>query len=310
MTRLLSLLPEGAADRAVAKATQALPLPVLDALGGSLGRYAGNRTRLPRRQDMQKVLPHLLPEKSTSEIEKLIDRNWSFIGQSLLRIGNLPRVVQKETIKASGLDRLEERKLAGQPSIIAFVHLGLWELAAVELATIDKMPLVIYQPPTNKARAAIAKKTRIDAYIGRLSNPEAADRPALEENLLSASPTAAAVMLRGLKNGGIGWFAVDECVGGHVHGPWFGKDWRRAGNMELVARFAHKTGAAIFPTWCLRTSNGYEITYSDPIFPHSGQSRDQLSDAIAERLRPQVEAHYEQWFMLHELRPGDFGLTP
>jgi lauroyl/myristoyl acyltransferase len=255
---------------------------------------------------MERVLPDILPSKTPGEIETLIDRNWSFIGRSMLRIGHLPRVASQEKITLKGLDRVADMQSNGQPVILAFVHLGLWELAAVELARHDIIPMVIYQPPANKTRAELALETRMEAYFERHPEPTEARRKALEENMLPGSPAAIRKVMTGLRKGGLAWFAVDECVGGHVHGPWFGKSWRRQGNLEIVSRLAIKTGAAIIPTWCLETSDGYAITYSEPILPDQNSTADSLSSNVANRLNPLVESNYEQWFMLHELRPDDF----
>ncbi|MEO0637699.1 MAG: hypothetical protein AAFY73_13740, partial [Pseudomonadota bacterium] len=152
--------------------------------------------------------------------------------------------------------------------------------------------------------------TRTDAWLERrrqlIGEPPAGAGQMVRDHLLEGSRAAVGKVLTQLKAGDAAWFAVDECVDGHVHGPWFGKTDRQAGNMKTVARLASKTGAAIIPCWCLEQAGGYELTYSRPIF---GEDVDLLMSETASVLRPVLEENYEQWFMLHELRPADFRLT-
>ncbi|MEN0088236.1 MAG: hypothetical protein AAF737_07360 [Pseudomonadota bacterium] len=303
------------AEKVVAGLTRKLPLPALDALGGSMGRFASRKTRRARRDEMDVVLPHLLPDLSRREIEKLIDRNWSYVGRLMLRIGNMPRVIREVPVETIGFEAVKDMAAEGQPYIFAFVHLGLWELLVIQTAEFRKPPFVIYQAPASKARMEIAMQTRSEAYLERYQQFHLVDSEieadAVREQALAAllegSRRATGTVLRALNDGRSAWFAMDECVDGHVHGPWFGKTDRRSGNLSVVARLAEKTGAKIVPCWCIAGDGHYQLNYGQPISP--AEDQDATIDAITDVLRPQVEVNYEQWFMLHELRPGDFGLA-
>ncbi|MEO0497290.1 MAG: hypothetical protein AAF141_07960 [Pseudomonadota bacterium] len=320
MAALVHMVDMEKAEKVVASLTAKLPLPALDALGGSMGRFASRKTRRARRDDMDVVLPHLLPHLSRRDIERLIDRNWSYVGRTMLRIGNLPRVVRQVPVEVHGLESVKQMAQANEPHIFAFVHLGMWELLAVQTAQFDRLPLIIYQAPLSKARTEIALRTRSEAYLERYkqfheitSEREAEDKRAyVRSMMLEGKQRATAQVLKGLKEGKSAWFATDECVDGHVHGPWFGKTDARSGNLSVIARLAEKTGAKIVPCWCVaqghNKSESYGLNYGAPI--SAAGSVEETMDAITAVLQPQVTAHYEQWFMLHELRPKDFSLTP
>ncbi|MEN0087537.1 MAG: hypothetical protein AAF737_03775 [Pseudomonadota bacterium] len=314
MTSVVRHVNMDKAERVVAGVTRRLPLPMLDALGGSMGRFASRKTRRPRRDDMDVVLPHLFPRLDRRSIERLIDRNWSYIGRSMLRIGNLPKIVRQVPTDIRGFDQIIEMSADNQPYILAFVHLGLWELLVLQTAQIGRPPLAIYQAPASKVRTEIALQTRSEAYLERyaqyhrVSSEDEAERQrqVARDIMLEGSRRATGSVLKALHNGGSAWFAADECVNGHIHGPWFGKLDRRSGNISVVARLAAKTGAAIVPCWSIETGDGYQLNF-EPSFVSNDV--DELMDRLSAVLSPKIEAHYEQWFMLHELRPADFGLT-
>ena len=78
-----------AVDLAIIGGTRFIPINTLTRLGASLGRKESHKSKKARRAEMTEVSHILFPDMSASDIEAMGDRNWSFIGETMLKIANL-----------------------------------------------------------------------------------------------------------------------------------------------------------------------------------------------------------------------------
>lgn len=289
----------GLGDLVMHHALRLCPIDVCSAIGGRLGRRTGRGRLAHKSRRARALLARQRPELDDRALDDAIAAMWDGIGRAYAEFAVLHRLVPAGRIRVDGRANLATARAAGGPVLAIGVHLGNWESLGPVLAAEGMAPSVIYQPPRNRYRHAIARASRLRAGLrplppGRRSGPAA---------------------LRLLKQGGCVLMGIDEHVNGRVHGPVPGRPLVPAGNIVTAARLALATGAVVLPMWCERTGGAhFRVRFEPPVALGGAPGRrpqpEELRAAV-ERLddvfRPILTDHMEQWFMLHEVTTDDDG---
>jgi len=288
---------EGLVDIVIHYALRATSFETCSAIGAWLGARAGRRRYAGKAKRAGRALRELRPDLNDAEIDALIARMWPILGRAYTEFSVLDRLPGSDRVRLAGLERVQEAQAAGRPLLIAGVHLGNWELIMAALAHHGCEPWLIYQPPLNRFRHAIARRARMRAGV----------------NLLPPWIEGALPAMRVLKNNGCLVMFIDEYVAGRVHGPFFGRPAAAAGNIANAVRFAAASGAAVFPAHCLRDESGTrfsvsfgpEIDFDLPKHRRGALEGETLLKGVLKLddvFDPIVRAHPEQWLMLPDFR--------
>lgn len=235
---------------AVLKLFAWLPLPVNHALGALIGwliYLIPNRLRNSTQRNIELCFPRM----SEHEQQQLIRSSLLETGKTLTEASPLWHY-SKQRIhglvkKVHGQELVERAFANGKGVIIAFPHLGTWELLSLYCSSLYPMT-TLYKSP---------KMAYLDKLIRR-------GREHLGATLL---PIQGASSLRHLyqalnKNQLVGILPDQEpSLGSGVFAPFFGIP---AYSMTLVSRLARKTGATVLVAYTKRlpAGKGYEIFFT------------------------------------------------
>lgn len=248
-----------------------LPLPVLVALGGLVGRLmyliGGDRRRIVERN-----IELCFPELTEAERRDLIRRNFSNYGIGLFEVAigwwwsnrRLSKVVRLE-----GLHHLTN--LQGRGGLLMAMHFTTLEIGGQILnmaLSIDAM----YRPHKNLVYDYLQRKARVKRRSDCYAYPRKDVRG----------------VMKALKAGRIVWYAPDQDYGAKqsVFVPFF---CVTAASVTATAKFARAGNAQVFPfTHYRRADNsGFDVVIHPPLedFP--------VGDDVADAVRiNQVVEHY------------------
>lgn len=269
---------------------RSLPADACSALGARLGRTMGRRENPNANAAIAHLLatlrPDLPPDTSTT---------WENIGRTFAEVAVLPKLLHenRSTIAANAIASILGP--ARPPLIVAFIHLGNWEVLGQQIAAqvvaqgYDRPMGVIMQPP-NRAHQIIAARIRAAMQVDLLEMHAGVWRTITAR--LSAGNTAL-------------WLAADDGVAGDVLAPAFNRPPRTDGNLGKIVRLAASTGALIIPAYSLRTQGAnFTAHLLPPIeIPAGRLSREALAEHVARLdalFAPLVRKHLTQWYMACE----------
>ncbi|MEW5757644.1 MAG: lysophospholipid acyltransferase family protein [Pseudomonadota bacterium] len=218
-----------------------LPLRLAHGLGAGLGaviyRYARKTTRIVRRN-----LELCFPGLPADQREALIKAALQETGKSLTELGALwfwrPERTLALITEISGQDLLEAALAQGRGVIIAGPHLGAWELLGLYLPRLRPITN-LYRPP---------RLAPLDPMMRRARQRSGAQ-------LVPTDTSGVRALLEGLKRGELVGILPDQDpgFGNGVFAPFFGIP---TNTMTLLARLAHKSGAAVFLGYAERLPGG------------------------------------------------------
>ena len=214
-----------------------LPLPLLHALGGALGRVVhlcSPRYRKYVRQNLDTA------GMNDSGLRRAVVAE---TGKSMLEVPAVwlrpLRRVAELVVEASGWEHVDEGAKRGKGVIIATPHIGCWEIVGQYVAS--RMPItVMYRPPKIRALEALMR-------VGRSRGAAMKSVP--------ADLSGVRALLKALKRGeAIG--VLPDQVPGLGEGEWVPFFDRPAYTMTLLARISEKTGSPVLLCFAQRLPKG------------------------------------------------------
>ena len=285
-------------DYAIHMALHALPVDWCSALGAKIGQGAAGRRSRPESEARGKAAMALLrPDLATPDrLEASTRKLWGNIGRTFCEFSVLRKMVAQGRSVMSDPGRWNAVVDENRPLIIAFVHLGNWELTGAQLAShpsagVERTVTGVTMPPANRAHAAIALRQRAGLPVDLLPMDARLWRR-MTEVLSQPKGTA--------------WLAVDELVDGVVMAPHFGRTLKSHGNMGKIVRLAAATGARILPVYSERQTGAHFITH---VLPPLDVPQIRLGAAgvleqvhrLDEIFAPIVRRHLDQWLWTVDL---------
>jgi KDO2-lipid IV(A) lauroyltransferase len=219
-----------------------LPLPVLYALGGAMGRILcwrrHARERVHTEVNMRIARPRLdeaardaLVRRCLIETGRAVSEMAAVWGRGGRRALGLVRGVE-------GLELFDAALQSGRGVIIAAPHLGCWELLNYWLSA--RTPIaILYAPPRNLAWEALLIRARGD----------------LQPEQVRADGAGVRALYKRLAAGGVVGILPDQQPkrGEGQFAPFFGLD---ANTMVLLPRIAQRTGATVLFAFAERLPRG------------------------------------------------------
>ena len=267
-----------------------MPIAWASAFGSFLFRMIGARMAVDR------VARHNLhmafPEKSETEIDRIVRGMWDNLGRGAGEYAHLNRFDSTKTdgrVEVVGREVLETLRDDGQPGILVGGHLGNWECAALVAGQIGLPLAQFYRGADNP-------------WLNRLFHRVRGD---LVDEVLFKGREGAHRALAILRRGGHLGVMVDQKLNTGIAVPFFG---RPAMTAPMPAQFALRLKCPLVPVRIERLPGvRHRITVYTPLtLPDSG---DKDADALAlmteinQLLESWIRERPEQWFWVHRRWP-------
>ena len=206
-----------------------LPLRVLHALGGALGRLpALLRTREWRVARRNAEL--CFPQQDATARARFVRDALAETGKSLAELALVwsdARRALATIVEVRGLEHIEAARAAGRGTIVAAPHLGAWELLNLQLSTLGPLT-ILYRVPQRPEYESLLVHAR--TALGA-------------EAVRAEGPSVRVLFKRLAANRLVGILPDQRPKGGEgVDAPFFGQPVR---TMTLLSRLAARTGAAV-----------------------------------------------------------------
>lgn len=268
----------------------AMPVDLASACGSWLLRLVGPRMKAAR--IARRNLERALPEKSHTEIDKIMRGMWDNLGRILGEWPHLNRLYLRNfggRVEIIGREHIERERDAGRPLIVITGHHGNWELVGAVCASLGVPLKVIYRPAQNRWVNHLVLWARRHFTGGLL--PKGRD-----------AATGALTLLKGGGNLGV---LIDQKLTEGVPVPFFGRD---AMTSPVAARLAVGFRCPVIPVRAERTRGArYRVTIYPPMtIPETGdrkQDQEALQLAMNRMLEDWVRERPDQWFWVHKRWP-------
>lgn len=278
-------------------------LPISGARGLSRTVLNGIVKVMPKRRElMLRNIQFCFPEKSTAECRAIADASLETLAKSIVffnRLQSLNMAKPEPTLRARGLEYIDEARRAGKGVLMATAHYGCWEVLA---------PYLMHRYPGSSAIARPLDNPKLDALITQVRE-HGGGKMTPKDDLFRQS-------LRILKKNGVMGIVMDQNFNpGGVFVEFFG---RLAATTPIMPVVAQRTGATIVPVRARWENDGLVIACDPPL--QSSQNPD-ASQAVAEdtaKLTRHIEGWIRedptQWLWLHNRwkrrpRPGEQAYT-
>ncbi|MEP7030815.1 MAG: hypothetical protein ABI830_07765, partial [Pseudolabrys sp.] len=192
------------------------------------------------------------PEKSSSEIERILGGMWDNLARTTIEYSQLDKLWERDPVRM-GTGRIEvgeetidrwNKLLAGKQRVFAFsAHLANWELAAIAIPAQGKEAIFPVRPPKIKAFADELIRIRTKAGC----------------TPISSGPDAIAQIRNAVKRDAFLGILSDQYQAGGVEVTFFG---RRCALNPLLVRLTRTFDAQLYGTRMIRLPGGrfrYEI---------------------------------------------------
>lgn len=252
-----------------------------------------------RRQITQTNLQLCFPERSPSELAKLIKQNFMHVGMGIMETAMAWWLPNNRLIHLStwhGCHHLESALESGRPIILAGAHFTCLEISARLFATRYPFQLT-YRPHKNPLFNAIMAARRASIATKVIAHKELRS------------------MIKSLKTNTPVWYAPDQDYGltHSVFAPFFGI---QAASITMMSRLAKHTNAIVIPIAYTRNRQqiGYEFHISPPLTHYP--SDDLVADATQynQFLEQMLKQYPEQYLWQHRRfksrPPGEAKLYP
>lgn len=278
-------------DRAFFHVVQSLPMTASSNLGARLSPLLGRRARPDQHANAKALFARLRPDWASDEaaLEAAANRLWANILRTYAEFGVSHRMLKAGRVGMEGRPILEAALASGRPIIALFVHLGNWELSAMQIGFMAPgRGTLIVAPPKERVRAVIAAQVRKRAPAEILPVSRLVWRHALTR-------------LR-TPGGGIMMVVDEQRQDGKVVSPALGGPPRTDGNLGKAARLALTTDALVVPFYNERLPDARFVTHILPVMEFAGAPNDaaaieaavvRMEDAFREPIRRLVD----QWYM-------------
>ncbi|HEX5959825.1 MAG TPA: lipid A biosynthesis acyltransferase [Rhodanobacteraceae bacterium] len=219
-----------------------LPLPVLYAVGGALGRPLWWRRRARERVHTEVNMRIVRPELDAAARDALVRACLVETGHAVTEMaavwGRGARRALHLVREVEGGARFDAALASGRGLIVAAPHLGCWELLNYWLCS--RTPIaILYAPPRNRAWEAMLVRARGD----------------LEPEQVRAEGAGVRSLYKRLAAGGVVGILPDQQPkrGEGRFAPFFGFP---ANTMVLLPRIAERTGATVLFAFAERLPRG------------------------------------------------------
>lgn len=283
----------GALAVTLLKLLRLLSPDIMANLGGWLMRNIG--PILPENRIARDNLKHAFPEKSDSEIEKILLGVWDNLGRVGAEFAQLDRLWNYDAdhperpsrIEFSEVDIERFTRLAndGKPALIFASHLANWELPAICAATHHLESAVLYRRPNITAIDNWLRETR-SASMG---------------TLISTGLDAPMQISDALKRGVHVGMLVDQYYVRGVEVTFFG---RRTKANPFLARLARHFDCPIHGTRIIRLPNNrFRAELTEEVKPaYDAEGKIDVvatTQIIMTVIEGWIREHPEQWLWLH-----------
>ncbi len=252
-------------------------------LGKSIGRLA-HRVGAERRAIARRNIELCFPELSAQERNKLVLENFEALGASIMEMG-LGRWASDKKMSALtsiiGLQHIQETLDQGYGVLLLSAHFTTLEVCG--------RAICLHTPPID----GVYRRFRSGLMTEFLAtNREVTARKMIEKNDLKS-------MIRGLREGGILWYAADQSYHGKNSAlvPFFGIPAMTNTATSTLARLGRAKVLPFFPRRL--AAGGYEMRILEPIenFP----SDDPIEDTkkFVKLLEEQIRRSPEQYYWVH-----------
>jgi KDO2-lipid IV(A) lauroyltransferase len=256
---------------------------------------------LPEQPIARANLKAAFPEKSATEIERILRASWDNLGRMGAEFANLDRLwnfdlehPERGRIKSdqANIDRFLRLANDGKPALIFSAHLGNWELPAISAATYGIDSAVLYRKPNIAGIDRWLRETRT-ASMGEL---------------ISASLDAPLKLAEALERGAHVGMLVDQYYRRGVPVTFFG---RRTMANPLLARLAQHFDCPIHGVRIVRLpDHTFRGDMTEQIAPaRDAQGKIDVAGTmqiITSVVEGWIREHPEQWLWQHRRwRPED-----
>lgn len=266
----------------------------------ALGRWLGRLLyrALPRRRHIARTNLRLcFPTLSDTERECLLRRHFESMGIALFELGLTWWASDRRLLPLChihGLAHVKQALARGRGVILLGAHFTTLEISGRLLAY--HLPVgITHKPPRNALVAAYLERSRRRLFQRVTHTYELRG------------------MIKGLKNNGIAWYAIDQDFGTKhsVFAPFMGV---MTSTLTTVARLARMTGAPVLPFFQRRLEGGrgYELVILPPLenFPSGNDVAD--ATVVNRAIEAYVRKAPEQYFWAHRRfktrPPGEKGV--
>ncbi|WP_158811579.1 lysophospholipid acyltransferase family protein [Beijerinckia sp. L45] len=284
------MTPADRIDWALHHAMTAMPSSACSALGARLAPLMGRRSNPAAHANATALFAALRPDwaRDAATLEAAVDRLWDCTGRTYAEFAISHRLIRSGRVVFSGEKHLDAALASGRPVIALFLHTGNWEVSFMQLAFhAPGRAALIFDPPKQTARAAIALKVRRQAPFDLFPMSRMVWRRALGQLQ---------------KPGGVLITAADEAVNGAIGAPFFGRPQRSDGNLGKVARLALRAGAIVVPFYNERHRGARFTTHVLAPLEFAGAAEDDAAVAAAVTMlntivTPPTLRLLDQWYM-------------
>jgi KDO2-lipid IV(A) lauroyltransferase len=250
-----------------------LPVDVISAIGGFVGRrlipILGKRAHKRARKNLLLCFP----EKSDKECETILGNMWEHLGRVGGEYAVLPKIMRENRVTIIGEENISDHWQDGRPTIFFSGHMGNWELAPALGANFDLDMIAVYQPPPNRYVDTLAKKMRADLGL----------------TLVPRGPQAVDKALKKLRNGGCLALLADQRRTGGDPVPFFGHE---SLTLLTLGQLAMRFDCQVFPVRVVRTKGAHFELHCYPPFSIE-ETSDRKKDALT--YMTGVNKLYEEW---------------
>ena len=262
----------------------ALPLPVMHALGGGIGR-ALYHLAASRRRVTQLNIRQAFPHFDDAQVAALSKAAFVSLGISLFELGLAwwaPRARLQRLCKLKGFEHIEKAQREGQPILLLTGHFTALDLGGILLAMY--LPLqAVYKRAHNPL---------FNHFMHHYRN----------KHLQHAYPnTETRAFMKNLKNGLATWYAPDQDFAQHdaVFTPFLGG---MASTLTSTARMAKMAGAVTLPFYPKRLDGGkgYELVILPPLDNFPVGETDADAARVNQAIEQMVYANPQQYAWFHK----------
>ena len=283
----------GALTIALLRATRYFDPDKTASFFGRASRFIGRRLREDRigRENLKAAFP----EKSSEEIEKILNGVWDNLGRIGAEFAHLDHIWDYDPDHPERKSRVEFTQRTkelfdqirddGKPALIFACHLGNWELPALAAVAHGLDAAILFRRPNSEAADRAIEKIR-QVEMG---------------TLIPAGRDAPFRLAQALQDGQHVAMLVDQYLTNGVEVTFFGRKTRAN---PMLARLRRQVDCPIHGTRIIRLPNNrFRAELSEevkPVFDASGQIDVQgTMQAITDVVEGWVREYPDQWLWLH-----------
>lgn len=295
---------EYALVRGAVAVIQSLPMESAYAVGRALGRLAFRLDARHRELALSHLAAVFGDAVSPSERRAIVVRLYENIGQNVVDLAFMPRVLRPATLGSFVTLTRDVREslaaLCGRGALFVSAHIGNWEVLGTAM-TLFGIPLHSVARPLDNPY--------LDAFV-------LATREMFGQRIVGKHG-AIASMARVIKSGGYLAVLVDQDA--RHHGIFVDFLGIPAATTSSVATLAHRYGVPILAGYIRRLGPGFrhEVRIGEPIFPDPGLPAEEdvrrLTQAYTDQIGRFVRETPDQWLWIHrrwKTRPEGESVPP